>query len=176
MKYKKLQILKKSFTLIELVFVIVIIGLLASVAVPKFMQTKASASSNSAKSIVSSVRTAIETKHGEWIINDDLDSSNGYTPQGYPIKLDEASKNSGGENLFVGTDKLKILKNPVKSCLDNDCWFKYKDDDSDKNLSYYKYKFNDDEFITIEYNGSNGKLDCISDGGMSKEDCESIID
>jgi len=168
--------MKSSFTLIELIFVIVIIGLLASVAVPKFMQTKASASSNSAKSVVSSIRTTIETKHGEWIINDDLDSGDGYTPQGYPIKLDEASDNASGEDLFVGTSTLKLLKNPIKSCLNNDCWFKYKADDTDNNLSYYEYKFNDDEYITLEYNGSNGKFSCISDGGMSKKDCESIID
>jgi prepilin-type N-terminal cleavage/methylation domain-containing protein len=168
--------MKRSFTLIELIFVIVIIGLLGSVAIPKFMQTKASASSSSAKSIISSIRTAIETKHGEWIINDNLGVSDDYTPQGYPKKLDESSENSAGENLFVGTSKLSLLKNPVKSCLNNDCWFKYKADNTDKNLSYYSYKFTDESNITLEYNGSNGKISCIDDGGMSKSECESIIE
>jgi prepilin-type N-terminal cleavage/methylation domain-containing protein len=168
--------MKRSFTLIELIFVIVIIGLLASVAVPKFMQTKTSASANSAKSVVSSIRTTIETKHGEWIINDNLGASDGYTPQGYPTKLDEASANSSGEDLFVGTSKLKILKNPIKSCLSSDCWFKYKADDTDNNLSYYAYKFTDDANITLEYNGSDGKFECIDDGGMSKSECQSVID
>ena len=171
--------MKKSFTLIELIFVIVIIGLLASFAVPKFMQTKASASSASAKSVVSSVRTAIETKHGEWMINDDLDTSDGYTPQGYPQKLDDASVNTAGQDLFGGftakKGKLQILKNPIKSCLDNDCWFKYKADDTDKNISYYAYKFTPEDNITLDYNGSNGKFECNNDGSISKNDCESII-
>ena len=167
--------MKKAFTLIELIFVIVIIGLLASVAVPKFMQTKASASSSSAKSVVSSIRTAIETKHGEWMINDDLGTADGYTPQGYPQKLDNAAANSAGEDLFVGTSTLPILKNPVKSCLDNDCWFKYKADDTDSNISYYEYKFTKDSYITLDYNGSNGKFECNNDGSISKSDCESII-
>ena len=169
--------MKKSFTLIELIFVIVIIGLLASVAVPKFMQTKTSASSSAAKSVVSSVRTAIETKHGEWMINDDLDTSDGYTPQGYPKKLDEASVNKAGQDLFGGTSKLKLLKNSIKSCssLDNDCWFKYKADDTDKNISYYAYKFTEEDNITLDYNGNNGKFECNNDGSISKNDCESII-
>jgi len=167
--------MKKSFTLVELIFVIVIIGLLASVAIPKFMQTKANASATSAKSVVSSIRTAIETKHGDWIINDNLDSSNGYTPQGYPIKLDTAALNQANQELFGGNTTLPILKNPVISCLGNDCWFKYAQDD-ENNLSKYAYKFNDDTNITLEYNGSNGEFNCISDGGLSKNECKSIIE
>ena len=168
--------MKKSFTLIELIFVIIIIGLLASVAVPKFLQTKANASSVSAKSIVSSVRTAIATKHGEWIINDDLNSDDGYTPQGYPIRLDDAKANSANENLFDGNETLPILRNPIKSCLSNNCWFKYKADDTDNNISYYAYRFTQEDNITLDYNGSNGSFKCNDDGSKSKKECESIIE
>jgi len=167
--------MKKSFTLIELIFVIVIIGLLASIAIPKFMHTKVGASISSVKSVVSSLRTAIETKHGEWMINDDLDTTDGYTPQGYPQKLDEANEKKSGENLFIGTTKLTLLKNPIKSCLDNDCWYKYKADDTDSNISYYSYIFNKESNITIEYNGSNGKIECNGDGSMGIDECNSII-
>jgi len=168
---------KSGFTLIELIFVIVIIGLLASFAAPKFMQTRASASSTSAKSIVSSIRTAIETKHGEWMINDNLGTSDGYTPQGYPIRLDDASLNKGGEKLFDGNSTLPLLKTPILSCLNNDCWYKA-GEDNDKNISYYIYKFNDKDYLTLEYNGSNGKFDCnaSSSGNINKSQCESIID
>jgi prepilin-type N-terminal cleavage/methylation domain-containing protein len=165
--------MKKSFTLIELIFVIVIIGLLASFAVPKFLQTKESASAASAKSVVSSVRTAIETKHGEWLINTCSDTD-GYTPQGYPQKLDDADTNKAGEDLFVGTDTLKLLKTPIRSCLNNDCWFKY-DEDDDNNISYYEYKFTDNDYIKLEYNGSNGSFECTGSDDEVKK-CKSIID
>jgi prepilin-type N-terminal cleavage/methylation domain-containing protein len=168
--------MKQAWTLIELIFVIVIIGLLASVAVPKFMTAKGQASAVSAKSIVSSVRTAIETKHGEWIINDDLGADDGYTPQGYPQKLDDATPNKSGEDLFVGTSKLPLLKNSVKSCLIDNCWYKYKADDTDNNLSFYAYRFSQEDNITLEYNGSNGVFDCNNDGSKSKAECQSIID
>jgi prepilin-type N-terminal cleavage/methylation domain-containing protein len=166
--------MKKSFTLIELIFVLVIIGLLASFAVPKFMQTRVSASATSAASVVSSVRTAIEAKHGEWIINDDLDTTDGYTPQGYPQKLDDAKLNSANEDLFNGTSKLKLLKKGIKSCLKNDCWYK-KSEDNDKNLSDYIYKFNDKDYVQLEYNGSNGMFECVDSNSKTKEECESFI-
>ena len=169
--------MKKSFTLIELIFVIVIIGFLASIAVPKFMQTKASASTSSAVGIVSSIRTAIETKHGEWIINDDLNSSNGYTPQGYPQQLDDADVNKSAQRLFDGDDTLPLLKKGVYSCSPSsgsDCWYKDKNK-TDENISDYIYKFNNDDYIKLEYNGSNGKFQCVNSNSKNKTECESII-
>ena len=47
--------MRQAFTLIELIFVIVIIGLLASVAVPKFVNLKQSAEANSV------VKTTVDT-------------------------------------------------------------------------------------------------------------------
>ena len=53
---------KSAFSLLELIFAIVIIGVIASVAIPKFMDTKADAEAASVKqdisTIVSSVRSS----------------------------------------------------------------------------------------------------------------------
>jgi prepilin-type N-terminal cleavage/methylation domain-containing protein len=54
--------MKRAFTLIELIFVIVIIGLLAAVAVPKFLNLKQNAEANSiVKTTVDAAQQAVET-------------------------------------------------------------------------------------------------------------------
>ncbi len=54
--------MKRAFTLIELIFVIVIIGLLAAVAVPKFLNLKQHAEANSiVKTTVDAAQEAVET-------------------------------------------------------------------------------------------------------------------
>ena len=61
---------KSAFTMIELIFVIVIIGILASVAIPKFLGVKDNAKKTAEIATMSAVTTAIDGAHGEWSINE----------------------------------------------------------------------------------------------------------
>ena len=59
---------KNAFTMIELVFVIVILGILAAVAVPKFAATRTDAQISKARADISSIRSSIVTERQSRLI------------------------------------------------------------------------------------------------------------
>ena len=60
LKFKKNQ---KGFTLIEVLLVIVILGVLAAIAIPRFLTTEAQAKINACNTQISQLRTQIEKWH-----------------------------------------------------------------------------------------------------------------
>ncbi|UCN00665.1 type II secretion system GspH family protein [Sulfurimonas sp. SWIR-19] len=68
---------KQAFTMIELVFVIVVLGILASIAIPKFAATRTDAQISKARADIASVRSAILTDRQAHIIKGDPDYISG---------------------------------------------------------------------------------------------------
>ena len=60
---------QQGFTLIELVVVMVILGLLGAVAVPKFMDITSDAEAASVKNILGSLRSGLSIKMASGLVN-----------------------------------------------------------------------------------------------------------
>ena len=63
---------KKAFTMIELIFVIVVIGILSAIAIPKLAATRDDATITKAIATVGSVRSAVATERQKRILKGDF--------------------------------------------------------------------------------------------------------
>ncbi len=64
--------MNKAFTMIELVFVIVVIGILSAIAIPKFAATRDDAIISKARAEVAAMRSAIATERQKRILKGDF--------------------------------------------------------------------------------------------------------
>jgi len=73
--------MKKAFTMLELVFVIAVIGILATIAIPKFAATRNDAIISKARATVAAMRSAVATERQKRILKGDFsDISNSEVP------------------------------------------------------------------------------------------------
>ena len=94
---------KKGFTLIELVIVIVILGILAAVAVPKFAGFTKEAKISAVKGFAGSLRAAMHIAHGRWLILDNVSRDN-VTMDGSTVYLcvDNTTNNNCKKGVLSG--------------------------------------------------------------------------
>ena len=141
---------RSGFTMIELVIVIVVLGILSSIAISKMAVTRDDAQLVKGRSDVSAIRSAISLMRSKNMMR-------GMTNGGNPTHLDALSSatSSDGDKLFdydsnSSDSKKKILDYPIYSKNANGGWRKIATD---------KYAFrilNSD----INFTYSNGNFDC----------------
>ena len=68
---------KNGFTMIELIFVVVIIGILSAIALPKFFGIQNSAEFSNAQKQIQAIRTSIQSMHEQNIQNSNATKGNG---------------------------------------------------------------------------------------------------
>jgi len=139
--------LKTAFTMIELVFVIVVLGILSAVAIPRLSGVTDDANFAQGKATISSIRSAISSERQSSIIRGNSD---------YPVLLDDAGSGLH-EKLFDGNASVQILQYPVYSSNKTGGWMK-----TSANGINTTYDFYVKDSITVQfiYNNGSGVFDC----------------
>ena len=103
---------RKAFSMIELIFVIVILGILAGVAVPKMMGTRTDAYISKAKSQIASIKNGINTSAATSMLS-------GGCSNRYPVDLNDTAltTNAVNQKLFGN-----VLKEPIISSNSDGGW------------------------------------------------------
>lgn len=150
--------MKKAFTMVELIFVIVIIGILAAVAVPKMGSTKTKADISKGRSDVAAIRSAILSERQSQLIKGD----NSFIP-----KL-----SSNTSLLFTGDGNGRtLLTYGIASGDTNGKWSA--DDDTFKK---YTFKVNGLD-IKFTYDSDKGTFSCNrKDDSNTGATCKKLVD
>lgn len=102
---------KKAFTMIELIFVIVVIGILSAIAIPKMAATRDDAQITKGLATLASVRSAIATERQKQILRGEMTG---------------ITKLNGGGGVFSKFNDANgslVLEYDVESCSDRiGCW------------------------------------------------------
>jgi len=146
-----MRLKKTAFTMIELVFVIVVLGILSAIAIPKFSATRTDAQISKGRADVASVRSAIITERQSRLITGDS-------------KFIEAGDGSGQLDdgaLFGG-----VLTYGITAKDASGHW--HSRSSSDTNSSTVKFKVADTD-VTFTYTRSNGVFTCDTDDTYCSE-------
>ena len=101
MKTSLLRKNQKGFTLIEIIAVLVILGILAAVAIPKYLDMRTDAITNAAKGAVSELNARERLQLAQSKLQDTASNTN-YTPPTYDLGQDWGTITSGGVVSFKG--------------------------------------------------------------------------
>ena len=102
---------KKAFTMIELIFVIVVIGILSAIAIPKMAATRDDAQITKGLATLASVRSAIATERQKQILRGEFTG------------ITKLNGSGGVFSRFNDVNGSLVLEYDVESCTDRiGCW------------------------------------------------------
>jgi len=148
---------RSGYTMLELVFVIAIVGILSAIAIPKFAVSRSDAIIVKAKTTVSSIRSAISSERQKRIMRGDFNAI---------YKL--SSSSDLGDPIFDAFDgdtNNPVLEYPPLSCetaTTKGCWRETKT--GSKSGDESEYTFNMPTSGSVVFTLKNNRFDCdISD-------------
>ena len=142
---------RNAFTMIELVFVIVVLGILATIAMPRFAATRTDAIIAKGRSDVSSIRAAISSERQKRFMTGSTD---------YISALDHQGTTPGtGVTIFDnnGTAASTILTYGITTKNTDGGWMKTA-------ANTYTYKVAG-VTTTFTYNSADGTFNCVAGNG-----------
>jgi general secretion pathway protein G len=144
---------RKAFTMVELVFVIVVIGILSAVAIPKLAVNRDDAEITVGKTTLASVRNAIATERQKRILRSDFTA------------IGDLGNNTNAFDKFDGGAS-EVLMYPVKNCgtSETGCW---------ERASATSYKYHFPMGGTADFVLQNNRLDCTT---ADTTDCSRLTD
>ena len=154
---------RPAFTMIELIFVIVVLGILSAVAIPRLAASRDDAVLVKGKSQVAAIRSGISLQKSKNMLE-------GTTPF-IPAKLDDVT-NYGevdNERLFNFNDgnNSNILEYPIYSGSKDGSWFK-------SAQFLYDFKLVSGITVVFTYDPNNGSFNCNLTDAATGSDCKSL--
>lgn len=151
------SIKRNAFTMIELVFVIVVLGILAAVAIPRFAATRDDAQISKGRSDVAAIRAAIVSERQGRLLKGQ---------SSYINKL-HSSDTSLFDGNGTGTNDGKLLQYAITAENANGHWHTPSCSGTPSTCTY-KYKLMNTD-TTFTYTQADGKFSCSSGSGYCNE-------
>jgi general secretion pathway protein G len=156
-RYFKQDEIRPAFTMIELIFVIVVLGILAAVAIPRLAASRDDAVLVKGKSQVAAIRSGISLLKSKRLLEGNATVID---------ELDIATKNVEGQNLFYGGAYGNILEYPILSKNSDGYWMRTGDP-----ATYTFQVLN--QTITFTYSSATG-FDCNASNTTTGTNCKSL--
>lgn len=141
-----------AFTIIELVFVIVVLGILASIALPKLSDTVMQADIAKGRGDVATIRSAIANERQTRVI------------QGDPSYIPKLTPSTASTTLFTGDGTRGLLSYGIKAGTGSGKWAITSD-------TIYTFTAGS-TLTTFTYDPNNGTFTCTSGSGH----CNALVD
>lgn len=147
----------RAFTIIELVFVIVVLGILAGIALPKFASTREMADLAKGRADVATIRAAIVNERSEQVIQ----GVNTYIPKLSPLTTSTTLFTGDGA---AAPNERRLLLYGLKAGTGSGDWAIVND-------TTYTFRVGTTD-TTFTYTPGTGRFTCVANAN----DCNALVD